>query len=888
MIGGKVMRTLVSVEIEIMLILGLPCCLSSSSVRCLESGSKIIASSDDWLIDVGHACLSVVCVALRIWWIVAGMAVRVLHVMSPSLSASMAEVAAMSDSAFRKRFRSSYDSLPSLTLLVKKRYRGTSELILGTDSEEDEEIEESSDSDSESEDVEDEGTTVEDVDPSIEDVGLAARIEGPGVDDESYGLDGESHGVDDESHGLDDVSYGIDGEGGGIKSDKLGLGEDEAIPEGRTGFWFCTRAYEIEEGTLPSPEWTSGSLPISPSPSVVPSYVSSLMIPLTVPSPIASPMATSIATISVDEDQFIETALQRELQKMKDRVTVLEQERDRKERSLPMSSSWIRGRCDVALLIILPPMVSSLALDGFKWEKVEDVAFIGLKHQLSPAPIMILPYFDDTFIGEADASSDDAVYKWQQYFVRRCFTTGTDHKSIKEFTQQEDENERATMTFMATKYSTKGTGGLLQPLPTLTAVWEDVSMDFITALPTSKGQEVVAKLMEEEHEGHPLEQPLAICDSRLVLINSLPTRQVLVQWVGSSPKEATWEWLSEFQATYLSYHLEYKDYVIESLLMEEGMRAGDSTVSGGDNVQSMVSKATGGEDNLITMVKGVNHRSLLPGSIPNVNNGSFNSFKEYLPKAIQSLLEKFSADMSNLGDKSFRDEQLANEDADPDPSLDTPIVQSVSTSKLVSYARELGASSAISKKGKFLPLESENLFDGVDFTILIKVVEEDGIRLIETQIGKPTMLDSFTSSMCTDSWRRSSFARCLIEVRVDAALKASVTMCIPLPNVIPIVDKMNNDGFQTVVNKRKRGKTGSTINNRSGAAVDDPSNNLPAKKGGPHVPTCKPNVPTSNPYDVHDDMESEKEAGVVYDETVNLQSTRMGARPSMAPNGFKT
>ncbi|GKD02592.1 hypothetical protein Tco_1177566 [Tanacetum coccineum] len=37
MIGCKVTRTLASVEIEIMLILGLSCCLSCSSVRCLES-----------------------------------------------------------------------------------------------------------------------------------------------------------------------------------------------------------------------------------------------------------------------------------------------------------------------------------------------------------------------------------------------------------------------------------------------------------------------------------------------------------------------------------------------------------------------------------------------------------------------------------------------------------------------------------------------------------------------------------------------------------------------------------------------------------------------------------------------------------------------------------
>ncbi|GJZ38108.1 hypothetical protein Tco_0584299 [Tanacetum coccineum] len=44
--------------------------------------------------------------------------------------------------------------------------------------------------------------------------------------------------------------------------------------------------------TPPSPEWMSGSLPISPSPSVVPSPVSSPMVPLTAPSPVASPTTT--------------------------------------------------------------------------------------------------------------------------------------------------------------------------------------------------------------------------------------------------------------------------------------------------------------------------------------------------------------------------------------------------------------------------------------------------------------------------------------------------------------------------------------------------------------------------------------------------------------------
>ncbi|GJZ02738.1 hypothetical protein Tco_0520699 [Tanacetum coccineum] len=52
--------------------------------------------------------------------------------------------------------------------------------------------------------------------------------------------------------------------------------------------------------TLPSLEWSSGSLLILPSYPVV-------------PSPIASPVATPTATILVDEDQFLEVGAQLEL-----------------------------------------------------------------------------------------------------------------------------------------------------------------------------------------------------------------------------------------------------------------------------------------------------------------------------------------------------------------------------------------------------------------------------------------------------------------------------------------------------------------------------------------------------------------------------------------------
>ncbi|GJS45412.1 zinc knuckle CX2CX4HX4C containing protein [Tanacetum coccineum] len=61
----------------------------------------------------------------------------------------------------------------------------------------------------------------------------------------------------------------------------------------------------------------------------------------------------------------------------------------------------------------------------------------------------------------------------------------------------------------------------------------------------------------------------------------------------------------------------------------------------------------------------------------------------------------------------------------------------------------------------------------------IQVFEEDGISLIASFIGKPVMLDSYTSSMCNDSWGRSSFARCLIEVNSEADLVDVVTIGIP-------------------------------------------------------------------------------------------------------------
>ncbi|GJY22807.1 hypothetical protein Tco_0396465 [Tanacetum coccineum] len=298
--GCKVMRTLASVEFESILIVGLPCCLSSSSVQCLEnvvvpvristlvfvdpeistqadgaqssrvpvplyedpyevirqaylvetdtesepfedpvetkipesphivasptslpdstpptchaeesedsdtSSVRSTSSDSPAPLSTDHSLTHTSPTLVPLLRRTARMAVHVLPAMSPSLSASIVEVAAMSDLAFRKRFRSSYESSPSSPppdLPSQKRYRGASELVEDDEEEEDhkeedeeekdEEIEESSDSDSRSEDTEDKGPTTEDEDLAAGDEGLATGDEGPSMRDESLSLGGD-------------------------------------------------------------------------------------------------------------------------------------------------------------------------------------------------------------------------------------------------------------------------------------------------------------------------------------------------------------------------------------------------------------------------------------------------------------------------------------------------------------------------------------------------------------------------------------------------------------------------------------------------------------------------------------------------------------------------
>ncbi|GJW63257.1 hypothetical protein Tco_0115141 [Tanacetum coccineum] len=164
--------------------------------------------------------------------------------------------------------------------------------------------------------------------------------------DKSHGLDDEGNRLDDQDHSLDDEGRSLDEEGLGLKESK-----EEAVPKDQQwGALVVETAVEPERPervsalrqptlttwidpedgiayidvpsylppappaqTPPSPEWSSGSLPVSPAPSIVPSPIPLSMILLTVPLTIVSPVATPTATISIDEDQFIEVGVQLEL-----------------------------------------------------------------------------------------------------------------------------------------------------------------------------------------------------------------------------------------------------------------------------------------------------------------------------------------------------------------------------------------------------------------------------------------------------------------------------------------------------------------------------------------------------------------------------------------------
>nr|GEV56440.1 hypothetical protein [Tanacetum cinerariifolium] len=183
----------------------------------------------------------------------ARMDVRIPPATLIGLSASTTEVEAMSDSAFQDDDEDEDDREED-------------------DKEEGKEIQKCLDSDSKSEGTEDESPTAEDEDLAARDEGLAARDEGFGMGVESLSLGG------------DEVVPG----GQAVGS----LGCEDSHPEDGIAY-IDVPAYPPPTPPTqipPSPEWSSGLLHVSSSPSIIPSPISSPIIQLTIPSPVGSPV----------------------------------------------------------------------------------------------------------------------------------------------------------------------------------------------------------------------------------------------------------------------------------------------------------------------------------------------------------------------------------------------------------------------------------------------------------------------------------------------------------------------------------------------------------------------------------------------------------------------
>ncbi|GJR43895.1 retrovirus-related pol polyprotein from transposon 17.6 [Tanacetum coccineum] len=161
------------------------------------------------------------------------------------------------------------------------------------------------------------------------------------------------------------------------------------------------------------------------------------------------------------------------------------------------------------------------------------------------------------------------------------------------------------------------------------------------------------------------------------------------------------------------------------------------------------------------------------------------------------------------------------------------------------------------------------------------------------EIGKPIMLDSYTSNMCLHSWGRSTYARALIEISAEDAFKESLVIAIPssdneghslatieieyewtpprcstckifdhvndkcpkLPKVVPNVD-VTNDGFTEVRHlNRKRNRVQML---RRSILVDSSKNMLDTTK-----------VTTTNAFSALSMEDDDKETNVEENQFVN-------------------
>nr|GEU39549.1 hypothetical protein [Tanacetum cinerariifolium] len=188
---------------------------------------------------------------------------------------------------------------------------------------------------------------------------------------------------------------------------------------------------------------------------------------------------------------------------------------------------------------ISKPLTSLLKKNSFAWNSSVHASFEALKVAMSQDQVLALPDFNKAFIVETDASRMGIGVVLQQgvhpiaYLIKKLGTVlhwrGM-KKLVKKFIVECDVCQRNEPNLSAYPVP-------LQPLPILTKVWHDISMDFIKlylllnvgVLPLYRPDEVLSV------------EPETIIGKRMGKLNNKAVLYVLVKWVNQTEEEATWE-----------------------------------------------------------------------------------------------------------------------------------------------------------------------------------------------------------------------------------------------------------------------------------------------------------------------------------------------------------
>ncbi|XP_070001858.1 uncharacterized protein [Nicotiana sylvestris] len=173
-------------------------------------------------------------------------------------------------------------------------------------------------------------------------------------------------------------------------------------------------------------------------------------------------------------------------------------------------------------VMIASPLTDLLRHDSYSWTPLAQTTFETLKNCLSSTPVLALPDFTQPFQVETDASGTgiaailsqrghpvayfsqklcprmqqastyvremlaitQAVSKWRQYLLKRCFTIITDQQALRNLTNQQMKDLH------------HHPAGLLQPLPIPEQVFEEIAMDFVTCLPASRGKTTIMTVVD--------------------------------------------------------------------------------------------------------------------------------------------------------------------------------------------------------------------------------------------------------------------------------------------------------------------------------------------------------------------------------------------------------